>query len=349
MLNVVSRLLRNLLPTGIVWRLFGDTGKLIDGIGTFFNRQKQFVEATLLESRPGTSVYELQNWYRAFGVTYNETLPLQQRQARAKQLFTSIGGQSVSYLRQQIQIAFPEIDIVEYEVPFDSMAGRGMAGLMQATNYPAWVPIELRDGTFPVASFRVTGNVESPEEFTQLQDIIARIFPAHLTPFYQDILFFPETMMAGYGRAGRGMAGRYPNQEPVDPILLTYTETDGLLFTSRHARFDGLGFFDGKTLLNPQANYNITTVKLGDGTTTPDPSDTDLESVLLTAPCVITTNPNGTRIYRLTVSKADLVGETISEAGLFGSGGMIWRHVFTGVPKTNEDIVIFEFSEAEIF
>lgn len=349
MRNIISRLFANLLPGGIAWFLFGDKAKVFDGIGTFFNRQKEYLQATVSESQPINSIEELPNWYNALGITYDASVPLQSRQARASQLFTSLGGQSIAYLRRQLQIAFPEIDFVPYQIPFDSMAGRGMAGKMVATNYPSWVPLELQDGTFPTYAYLITGTVESPDDFTRLQDVIARLFPAHLTPYYLDIEFYPETMMAGYGRAGRGMAGRYPDQEPVNPIAFSFNDDDGLLFTSRYARFNGLGKFDGKTLLNGQANLNVTTIKLGTGTTAPDISDTDLETIVWTAPAIITTNFNGTRNYRITVDKASLIGETITEAGLFGSFGMVWRGVFAGTEKTNEEIITFEFIEEEIF
>jgi len=348
-MNLISRLLVNLLPGGFAWRIFGDTKKVIQGIGTFFNRAKLYVEQGIAESRPISSVDELPNWFRALGLTYDPNQPLQSRQGRASQLFAAIGGQSKTYIEGIIQQAFPQITIEPFTIEYDSMAGRGMAGLMMATNYPSWVPLEYQDGTFPWYIFRVVGEVDGQTQFIQLQDIIARIAPARLLPVYQDIELFVDVMMAGVGEAGRGMAGRYPDQAPVNPIIITLTDDDGLPFTVRTARFDGTGIFDGRTLLNPQANYNVTTVKFGTGTTPPDPSDTDLETPVESFTLTAQLQLNGTRKYTCIVDKASLNGIDITECGLFGPFGMVWRAVFSAQTKDNTKNIFFTFNEEEIF
>lgn len=348
-MTFLARLFVNLLPGGFAWRIFGDTKKVIQGMGTFFNRAKVYIEQGIRESQPINSVDELPNWFRALGLTYDPNQPLQSRQGRASQLFAAIGGQSKTYIESVIQQAFPQITIEPFTITYDSMAGRGMAGKMMATSYPSWVPLEYQDGTFPWFIFRVVGEVDGQTQFIQLQDIIARIAPARLLPVYQDIELFVDVMMAGVGEAGRGMAGRYPNQPSVDPIVLVFTDSDGLAFTVRSARLDGSGVFDGRTLLNPQANYNVNSVKFGTGTTPPDALDTDLETPVESFILSSVTNLNGTRTYSAIVDKASMNGIDITEVGLFGDYGMVWRAVFTAQTKNNTKNIFFTFNEEEIF
>ena len=182
---------------------------LFEALGFSVERLRLFLMEVIAESNPGTAVDTLPEWYQQSGIRYDSTLPLELRQARAKQAHTAVGGQSPGYLNDQIQIAYPDIKLQEVYINSAFMAGVGMAGVMMAMSYPSWLPSPLADGEYPNFYYRVIGEVDYAYDLYSLKNLLDHIMPAPYEPvFAVTVRNLTPTSMAGIGMAGLMMAGR---------------------------------------------------------------------------------------------------------------------------------------------
>lgn len=210
-MGIVHRSLRGLFPGGSPWTLSGNLGAVVEALGIFFERVRDYHRGVLTESNPGTATDTLERWYRALGLPYDATLTLAQWQAVARQQRTALGGQNLDYLNSVLQEAYPDVEIEQVTEFVDpsSMAGAGQAGLMQATSYPSWLSPTPTDGSFPVAYYRVVGTVATTSDVTTITGLLDRIAPAEMEPvFAVTILDLTETAEAGLAMAGLAEAGR---------------------------------------------------------------------------------------------------------------------------------------------
>jgi len=205
---MIFRLITSLLPEGLVFKLFGDFKNVMLGISDTIERAKLYAKNTINESQPINAVDTLESWYRALNIKYDPTETTRNLQLRISQVATAIGGQNITYLRERVNIAFPEIQIDEFNAPAQNMIGLGMVGQMQVSDYADWIPNEFQDGTYPMGLFRVTGKVDSQIQYLQLQDIIARYFPLRLQPVFVDITFIQQSGVVGIGVVGLMEVGR---------------------------------------------------------------------------------------------------------------------------------------------
>lgn len=182
-MGLMTRALLSLLPPS--WRVGPDLRALVVALGASVDRWRAFMTDVLLESHPSTAIDTLAQWHDQLGIADDPTLPLEDRQARVRQMQTLIGGQSVAYLNEQIQIAYPGISVVAAVLDDEFMAGAGMAGKMQASSFPSWVPGVSEDGTYNFY-FRVLGTIASAEMYRRLRDLFERIMPASFEPVWPD-------------------------------------------------------------------------------------------------------------------------------------------------------------------
>lgn len=205
---MIFRLLKSLFPIGIVFTLFGDIENVLLGISDSLERPKLYLKNSINESQPINAIDTLDKWYDDFNVKYDTTDTLINKQLRISQIATAIGGQNLTYLRERVNIAFPQIEISEFSAPTSNMVGLGMVGQIQVSDYPGWIPNEFQYGSYPTGLFRVTGKVDSQIQYTQLKDIIARYFPLRLQPVYVDIAFIQQSGVVGIGVVGLVEVGR---------------------------------------------------------------------------------------------------------------------------------------------
>jgi hypothetical protein len=197
-----------MFPGGHPWTFIKEFGAIIKGIGKSIGRAIQYVDQSKNEANPLMANDTLPDWYSALGIRYDETQTLVNRQRRASQVFTAIGGQSLDYVQSRVQVAFPDITLEEYKLPYTNMVGLGMVGQMQVTDYPGWIPAPSQDGTYPIYLYKVTGTVENVFQFLQLQDILVKIAPLRLEPVFVDINFEFELGVVGLGQVGAMQVGR---------------------------------------------------------------------------------------------------------------------------------------------
>jgi len=148
----VRQVINLLFPPGNAWRLRGTLWLLLDGIADTFERVKDFLSGVLNESIPGNAEITLSDWFAAFGIAYYASLPLAEKRQQAKAAYTSAGGQSLGYIKDQIQIEFPNVYLTE----------------------------DVED----VFQFHVLGDVPTSRNYLRLLSIVARITPAHLESLY---------------------------------------------------------------------------------------------------------------------------------------------------------------------
>lgn len=192
-------------------RKVGNLKLLIDALALSLERLRLYFRGIVTESLPSGATTTLEAWYEMLNIKYNATLTVPQLQREARQAWTATGGLSIGKLEEQIQIAFPGItlDTVTACFPIANMCGIGMAGQLQATDYPSWISPAPTDGEYPVHYFFVTGEVADVMQLVRLQGFLDRVKPAHMDPIYSvTILSLSATAQAGLGMSGLMEAGR---------------------------------------------------------------------------------------------------------------------------------------------
>jgi hypothetical protein len=198
----------NLFPTGLIFKWIGDINLLMEGISLFFERPLAYVRQAINESQPLKADDTLETWYKAINLVYDSNASILDRQRRISQVVNSIGAQNIVYLRDKVNLAFPQIQIDEYNIPLQSQVGVAQVGLAQVTNFPSWIPLEFYDSPDVGSLFKVSGSVDTIRQFVQLQDIIARYFPLRLQPVYVDITFLQQAGVCAIGQVGIAEVGR---------------------------------------------------------------------------------------------------------------------------------------------
>ena len=208
-MGLMDRVLRRLFPPGHAWTLTGAVGDLVDALAESFSRIRTFFRGVLTESLPGTADDTLSEWFEALGLKYDPTQALSDRQARADQAYTSVGGQNKDYLEAQIQRAYPDVYLVEVDVRTQNMVGIGMVGHMQTQGYPSWLTPPPTDGSFPVHHYQAVGEVDDAVDLRGLQNLLERIAPLTHEPVFQiTIRNQTSTSEVGLGMVGLAEVGR---------------------------------------------------------------------------------------------------------------------------------------------
>ncbi len=207
-MGIVTSTLKTLFPRGEAWRFPVKFRSVRDALSLQLDTVKVFLEEVITESNPGTAEDTLPEWYDQLNIRYDDTRSVRSLQERANQIYSAIGGQSKEYIEGQIQTAYPDAYIDEYNVPYTSMVGLGMVGLMQVGSYPVWYAGDM-DGEFPVYSYFVRGEVDDIQDLLNIQNLLSRIAPATHHPVYQvTIRNQTETAEVGLAMAGLAQVGR---------------------------------------------------------------------------------------------------------------------------------------------
>lgn len=199
-MGLMTRVLRDLMP-----RVGATLAIIRDAIGESLDALRSALDAIIWQANPGTATTSLPQWYETLGLRYDATQTLALRQALARQAFVSLGGQSLTALNAAIQIAFPDVFLSRPTFSTMLMAGVGMVGLMQVTDYPSWYTGAV-DGSYPVDYYLVGGAVNSAAERTALLNLLDRIAPAHMEPVIGDLIIRDQTATGEVGLAMVGLA-----------------------------------------------------------------------------------------------------------------------------------------------
>lgn len=207
-MGVTAKTLRRLLPVGV----FGPRlVAVLEALALSIGRVREYLAETVREAGPGTATETLPDWYAELGLSYDATQTLATRRTRAVQAERVGAGQSLGALNEVIQVAFPDVQLEPVRFTPTQMAGRGVAGRMMAQSYPSWYPPGApRDGSYPVAYYRVTGAVDDAAARSALLNLLDRVAPAEMEPVIGGLVIRNQTATAaaGLGMAGLMQAGR---------------------------------------------------------------------------------------------------------------------------------------------
>ena len=206
-MGIMTKVLKGLFPPS--WSLTRDLKAVIESLSLSFERVRTFFFGVLTESNPGTAILTLEEWHDQEGITYDSTLSISKQQDLANQAYSSTGGQSIGYLEEQLQIAFPDVELQEVNIAPVSQVGFGMVGLMQVTDYPSWLPLVPSGGDYPNFYFRVIGEVDEVGDLTRIQNLLDKIMPVpYEAVFAVTIRNLTPSGMVGLGMVGLMMVGR---------------------------------------------------------------------------------------------------------------------------------------------
>ena len=207
-MDAVSRMIRRLVPE----RLFGPgMTTVLDVMARSVKRAQVFLADSIREAGPSTATETLPDWYAELGLTHDATQPIAVRRTVATQAFRAGEGQSLEALNEVVQVAFPNVRIEPVRFSPARMAGQGQAGRMAAQSYPEWYPEGApRDGRYPVAYYRVTGEMQDIPALRTLLNLLDRVAPAEMEPVIGGLTILNQapTAQAGLGMAGFMEAGR---------------------------------------------------------------------------------------------------------------------------------------------
>lgn len=177
-------LIEKLIPKkGFLWRIFpGYFKDLLDGLNEEPKRLKAFLEKIVTESNPGTAVDTQEEWYQQYGLPYNSTKSLSEKQAETLERYIALGAQDISYLQAQVTKAgFDDVIIYENSPPDldnSNVCGDAICGEAECWgggNGGLW-------GEDWIFYYYVIGTVDNDEERTRLESLLEKLAPAHLVP-----------------------------------------------------------------------------------------------------------------------------------------------------------------------
>ena len=179
MFNLVEKLIPK---KGSLWRIFpGYFKDLLSGLNEEPKRIRDFFKAVVAETNPGTAIDTQEDWYQQFGLTYNETKSLAEKQAETLERYIALGDQDIVYLQDQLDKAgFEDVTLIENNpVVGDENnecdeAECGAAVCWNGVGY----------GDFWIFYYFVNGTVDNDQELIRLKVLLQKLAPGHLVPVY---------------------------------------------------------------------------------------------------------------------------------------------------------------------
>ncbi len=193
-MGIVERALRLLFPKGLAWTLPDVLGTFVGALALSFDRLRLFLRGVLDESLPGSADDTLPEWFETLGLAHDSSQPLATRQATAEGQYTATGGQSFSYLQDQMQRELPEVFL--NESPLEDTGVSAIVGI-------ARVGVARVGKGNPAFSYFVRGFVDDSTQFARMLAILQRIFPLYLEP----VIGVTNRSILGIGRVGVGHVG----------------------------------------------------------------------------------------------------------------------------------------------
>ena len=183
MSELITKALAILHPKGQAWMIpKGDFRKLLEGLAIEYNRQKEFVEGVLDESYPPAITETIEEWFKAFNIPYDPGYTLQQARDIITERWTSVGGQDIVYLQDQIDKAgFTNITIYEIIEPVGddgSIVGESVVGAAECWNPDNLIGVEW------YFHYLIVGTVDDRNALFRLFNIVDKICPYHAQPLY---------------------------------------------------------------------------------------------------------------------------------------------------------------------
>lgn len=178
MINLVEKLIPK---KGFLWRLLpGYFQDLLNGLNEEPKRLRDFLKSVLREMNPGTAIDTQPDWYQQFGLTYNDTKSLAEKQAETLERYIALGDQDIIYLQDQVDKAgFSDVTLVESGLPASKNNVCGPAICGKAV---CWSGAGL--GADWIWHYLVNGEVDNDQEYLRLRTLLQKLAPGHLIPVF---------------------------------------------------------------------------------------------------------------------------------------------------------------------
>lgn len=177
MINLVEKLIPK---KGFLWRILpGYFAELLFALNQEPTRLRDYLQAVVRESNPGTATDTQADWYQQYGLLFNETKSLAEKQAETLERYVALGDQDIVYLQDQIERAgFLNITLSENAPP--SGEEDNVCGVAETGAAICWAgAVDSENWIF---YYFVTGEVDNDQELLRLKGLLQKLAPGHLVP-----------------------------------------------------------------------------------------------------------------------------------------------------------------------
>lgn len=149
---------------------------VLDGLGLSLDRAREFLSEVQTEASPATATdATIDLWLEALGLTMPAGSTLAEKQQAASTVYSTVGAQTIGYIRDKIQDRFPSVTITETDTHEYTLGG-----------------------FYPYA-----------RDFLYLLALTQRISPAHLDAVFNvRVVYDADVARCGIGTVGRAICGR---------------------------------------------------------------------------------------------------------------------------------------------
>jgi len=182
MINLVEKLIPK---KGFLWRIFpGYFADLLFALNAEPKRIRNYLQAVIRESNPGTAIDTQEDWYQQYGLIYKDTKSLEEKQGETLERYMALGDQNIVYLQDQVEKAgFLNITLSENAPP--PLASSNVCGVARTGAAVCWAGGAF--GANWIFYYFVIGTVDNDQEFNRLKALLEKLAPGHLVPDFSVI------------------------------------------------------------------------------------------------------------------------------------------------------------------
>lgn len=182
MINLVEKLIPK---KGFLWRIFpGYFADLLFALNEEPKRIRDYLQAVVREANPGTAIDTQKDWYQQYGLLYDATKSLAEKQAETLERYIALGDQDIVYLQDQVTKAgFLNVVLSENAPP--SAPNDNVCGVARTGVAVCWNGSGL--GSNWIFYYFVNGSVDNKAEATRLETLLQKLAPGHLVPDFSVI------------------------------------------------------------------------------------------------------------------------------------------------------------------
>lgn len=149
---------------------------VLDGLGLSLDRARDFLDDVQTEASPATATdATIDLWLESLGLTMPAGSTLAEKQQAASAFYSTVGAQTIGYIRDKIQGRFPNVTIAETDTYKYTLGG-----------------------FYPYS-----------RDFLYLLALTQRISPAHLDAVFNvRVVYDADVARCGIGSIGRAICGR---------------------------------------------------------------------------------------------------------------------------------------------
>ena len=194
MINLVEKLIPK---KGFLWRIFpGYFLDLLNGLNEEPKRVRDFLQSIVREVNPGTAIDTQPDWYQQFGLIYNDTKSLAEKQAETLERYIALGDQDIIYLQDQLDKAgFEGVTLIENNPVVDNKNNK--CGVARCGAAVCWAGAGL--GSDWIFHYFVNGEVDNKQELNRLKSLLQKLAPGHQVPVFNII---SSNNVCGVARCG---------------------------------------------------------------------------------------------------------------------------------------------------